>query len=83
MLEDWADESLYFYEMRLRFGIPANAHIIEEHLTRDMGFLQKTVAPTVRWPAQFVCFAPDFYMHFATVDQLEHKRSTSKAGDWP
>jgi glutathione S-transferase len=25
VLEDWADESLYFYEMRLRFTIPANA----------------------------------------------------------
>lgn len=25
VLEDWADESLYFYEMRLRFGEPANA----------------------------------------------------------
>ena len=25
VLEDWADESLYFYEMRLRFGTPENA----------------------------------------------------------
>jgi len=25
VLEDWADESLYFYEVRLRFGIPHNA----------------------------------------------------------
>jgi glutathione S-transferase len=25
VLEDWADESLYFYEMRLRFGEPHNA----------------------------------------------------------
>ena len=25
MLEDWADESLYFYEMRLRFTFPHNA----------------------------------------------------------
>ena len=25
VLEDWADESLYFYEMRLRFGMPHNA----------------------------------------------------------
>lgn len=25
VLEDWADESLYFYEMRLRFGIRHNA----------------------------------------------------------
>ena len=24
VLEDWADESLYFYEMSLRFGTPAN-----------------------------------------------------------
>jgi glutathione S-transferase len=25
VLEDWADESLYFYEMQLRFGTPENA----------------------------------------------------------
>ncbi len=25
VLEDWADESLYFYEMYLRFGLPHNA----------------------------------------------------------
>ena len=25
LLEDWADESLYFYEMALRFTVPANA----------------------------------------------------------
>jgi glutathione S-transferase len=25
VLEDWADESLYFYEFHLRFGVPANA----------------------------------------------------------
>lgn len=25
VLEDWADESLYFYEMALRFTVPANA----------------------------------------------------------
>jgi glutathione S-transferase len=25
VLEDWADESLYFYEMRLRFSLPHNA----------------------------------------------------------
>ena len=24
-LEDWADESLYFYEMHLRFGLPENS----------------------------------------------------------
>lgn len=27
VLEDWADESLYFYEMHLRFGLPENSRV--------------------------------------------------------
>lgn len=33
VLEDWADESLYFYEMRLRFTVPHNAERFIPKLT--------------------------------------------------
>jgi glutathione S-transferase len=34
VLEDWADESLYFYEMRLRFGMAHNARRWVPELTK-------------------------------------------------
>lgn len=34
VLEDWADESLYFYEMRLRFTLPHNARRFVPELTK-------------------------------------------------
>jgi len=34
LLEDWADESLYFYEMRLRFTLPHNARRWIPELTK-------------------------------------------------
>ncbi|HBZ72055.1 MAG TPA: hypothetical protein DEP35_20930 [Deltaproteobacteria bacterium] len=44
MLEDWADESLYFYEMRLRFTLPHNARRFIPELTKhDPGWM-KTAA---------------------------------------
>jgi glutathione S-transferase len=44
MLEDWADESLYFYEMRLRFTLPHNARRWIPELTKhDPGWM-KTAA---------------------------------------
>lgn len=51
MLEDWADESLYFYEMRLRFTVPHNAERwIPEALSHDpapLRALGKKVVPAV------------------------------------
>jgi glutathione S-transferase len=45
VLEDWADESLYFYEMRLRFTLPHNARRwIPELLHADSGVL-RALAP--------------------------------------
>jgi glutathione S-transferase len=45
LLEDWADESLYFYEMRLRFTLSHNAQRwIPELLAHD-GFAVRTVGP--------------------------------------
>ncbi|MEM1111318.1 MAG: glutathione S-transferase family protein [Pseudomonadota bacterium] len=41
-LEDWADESLYFYEMRWRFGTPGN---VERNLPR----MVEKEKPFVRW----------------------------------
>ncbi|HVP27606.1 MAG TPA: glutathione S-transferase family protein [Myxococcota bacterium] len=44
VLEDWADESLYFYEMRLRFTLPHNARRFVPELTKyDPGWM-KTAA---------------------------------------
>lgn len=41
IIEDWADESLYFYEMHLRFGIPANGEKnIPNMLVNNTGLLK-------------------------------------------
>lgn len=42
VLEDWADESLYFYEMRLRFTLPHNA-------SRTLPRLLANDGPFARW----------------------------------
>ncbi|MFW5876433.1 MAG: glutathione S-transferase family protein [Myxococcota bacterium] len=51
ILEDWADESLYFYEMRLRFTFPHNAERwIPELLSHDpapLRFVARRVVPRV------------------------------------
>jgi len=47
VLDDWADESLYFYEMRLRFTLPHNARRwIPELVHADPGIL-KVLAPRI------------------------------------
>lgn len=46
VLEDWADESLYFYEMFLRFGLPDNARVWARRLTRQDPALVRVLA---RW----------------------------------
>ncbi|MFW6067234.1 MAG: glutathione S-transferase family protein [Myxococcota bacterium] len=51
VLEDWADESLYFYEMRLRFTLPHNAERwVPELLAHDpapLRFVARRVVPGV------------------------------------
>jgi glutathione S-transferase len=48
VLEDWADESLYFYEMTLRFTVPANARrFVPELLAHDPPWLRRILAPVV------------------------------------
>jgi glutathione S-transferase len=47
VLEDWADESLYFYEMHLRLGVPTNARRWVPRLVRHDGALLRTLAPRV------------------------------------
>ena len=43
VLEDWADESLYFYEMRLRFTLPHNARrFIPELVKYESALVQRT-----------------------------------------
>lgn len=47
-LEDWADESLYFYEMRLRFTFPKNrARWTAALLAHDGALMRATGAPVV------------------------------------
>ena len=48
VLEDWADESLYYYEMRLRFGIRHNAaRWVPKLLAHDSPVLARLVAPVL------------------------------------
>jgi glutathione S-transferase len=47
MLEDWADESLYFYEVRMRFGFPSNTKRTVDRLLKDEPALIRKVAPLV------------------------------------
>ena len=46
-LEDWADESLYFYEMRLRFTFPHNARRWAPELAAHDGPALRALAPYV------------------------------------
>jgi glutathione S-transferase len=47
VLEDWADESLYFYEMRLRFGIAHNrTRTLEKLIVREPAWV-KALAPAL------------------------------------
>lgn len=45
VLEDWADESLYFYEMRLRFTLPHNARRFIPQLVKYERSLVQKLAP--------------------------------------
>jgi glutathione S-transferase len=45
VLEDWADESLYFYELRLRFTLPHNARRFIPMLVKYESALVRRVAP--------------------------------------
>jgi glutathione S-transferase len=45
ILEDWADESLYFYEMRLRFTLPHNARRFIPELVKHERALVQRLAP--------------------------------------
>lgn len=47
VLEDWADESLYFYEMRLRFGIAHNLERTLPKLVKAENVVMKTLAPWI------------------------------------
>jgi len=47
VLEDWADESLYFYEMRLRFTLPHNAKRWIPELVHADSRVLKALAPLV------------------------------------
>lgn len=48
VLEDWADESLYFYEMTLRFTLPHNARrSVPALLAHDPPWLARLLAPWI------------------------------------
>ena len=48
VLEDWADESLYFYEMALRFTVPANARrFVPVLLAHDPPWFRRVAAGLV------------------------------------
>jgi len=50
LLEDWADESLYFYEMTLRFTIPHNARrFVPQLVAYDPGWFQRVAEVAVPW----------------------------------
>lgn len=47
VLEDWADESLYFYEMRLRFTTPGNQQRNMERMVEHEGAFLRWLFPKV------------------------------------
>jgi glutathione S-transferase len=47
VLEDWADESLYFYEVRMRFGFARNARRTIDRLTAREPAAVRRLAPLV------------------------------------
>ena len=47
VLEDWADESLYFFEMRLRFGIAHNRTRILPKLLAKESSVMKAIVPVL------------------------------------
>jgi glutathione S-transferase len=47
VLEDWADESLYFYEMRLRFGIAHNRARTMPKLLAHENVVMRSIGPWV------------------------------------
>jgi glutathione S-transferase len=48
VFEDWADESLYFYEMRLRFTFPKNgAHWLAVLMAHDTALVRAALSPVV------------------------------------
>ncbi|MFQ5699586.1 MAG: glutathione S-transferase family protein [Myxococcota bacterium] len=48
VLEDWADESLYFYEMTLRFTLPHNARrSVPALLAHDPAWLARALGPWI------------------------------------
>jgi len=50
VLEDWADESLYFYEMTLRFTLPHNARRFTPLLlAHDPPWFQRLAGPLIPW----------------------------------
>jgi glutathione S-transferase len=55
-LEDWADESLYFYEMRLRFTFPRNrSRWLAALLAHDNALLRSIGAPVVARGLRRLC----------------------------
>lgn len=50
VIEDWADESLYFYEMTLRFTRPESAaRFIPTLLAHDPPWAQRLLGPAIPW----------------------------------
>ncbi|MDH3686538.1 MAG: glutathione S-transferase, partial [Myxococcales bacterium] len=50
VLEDWADESLYYYEMTLRFTLPHNARRFTPLLVaHDPPWFQRLAGPLIPW----------------------------------
>ena len=47
VLEDWADESLYFFEMRMRFGIAHNRTRVLPRLLEHESALMKALVPVI------------------------------------
>jgi glutathione S-transferase len=95
VLEDWADESLYFYEMALRFTIPENARrFVPELLKHDPGWVRPLLGPLVprmmtrltrtqgvgRKPRAML--ARDVERHVEALDALLSGSATADARDW-
>lgn len=83
VLEDWADESLYFYEVYLRFALPQNARHWAAQAAKEDGALMRRLGSVLipkalsklareqgvgRKPATAVL--QDLHRHFQSLEQL-------------
>jgi glutathione S-transferase len=82
-LEDWADESLYFYEMRLRFTFPRNrSRWLAALLAHDNALLRSIGAPVIARALRRLCEAQGVGRKPEEMVLRDVDRHLDAAGAW-